>query len=129
MKHLEIHPPGIRFFLVLGLVSMLFAACCPTGAYEDNFGRFYTLVTLPTDDSNQTFRTTGWVDTRDWGCGVWDIQPEPPLDPDIPTVQWLAVNPNPNPADQCCYAFRFDGPYTNYLRTHPRRIPERGWEM
>jgi len=19
------------------------------------------------------------------------------------------VNPNPNPADQCCYAFRFDG--------------------
>jgi len=21
------------------------------------------------------------------------------------------VNPNPNPADQCCYAFRFDGQF------------------
>ena len=23
----------------------------------------------------------------------------------------MAVNPNPNPADQCCYAFRFEAPF------------------
>lgn len=114
MKHLEGYPPEIRFFFVLGLVLILFAACCPTGAYEDNFGRFYTLVTIPTDDSLQTFATTGTVDTRDWGCGIWNIRPpgelEPPAEPG--DIAWVAVNPNPNPADQCCYAFRFDGEVT-----------------
>jgi hypothetical protein len=111
LRHLEDYPPGMRFFFVLGMVSMLFPACCPTGAFEDNFGRFYTLVTIPTDDSLQTFQTSGTVDTRGMGCGVWNIRPpldgEPPVEPG--DTAWVAVNPNPNPADQCCYAFRFDG--------------------
>jgi len=111
MKHLEGYPPEIRFLFVLGLVFILCGACCPTGAFEDNFGRFYSLVTIPTDDSLQTFNTSGTVDTRDMGCGVWNIRPpgelEPPVEPG--DTAWVAVNPNPNPADQCCYAFRFDG--------------------
>jgi hypothetical protein len=88
IKRVEGYPPGIWFFVVIGLASMLFSACgCPTGFYDDNFGRFYTLLTTPTDDSLQTFTTAGTVDTRDWGCGIWEIRPEPPLDPAIPTVQ------------------------------------------
>jgi|GEM_PF-2838325 len=114
MKHLQGYPPEIRFLFVLGLVSMLFSACCPSGALEDNFGRLYTLVTLPTDESLQTMVTTGTVDTLDMGCGVWNIRPpgelEPPVEPG--DTAFVAVNPNPNPADQCCYAFRFDGQVT-----------------
>jgi hypothetical protein len=111
MNHLKGVSPGVRLFFVLSLISMLFSACCPSGAYDDNFGRFYTLVTLPTDDALQTFATSGTVDTRDMGCGVWNIRPpgegEDPVEPG--DTSWVAVNPNPNPADQCCYAFRFDG--------------------
>ena len=111
LRHLEGYPLGGWFCVVLGLVSILFSACCPSGAFEDNFGRFYTLVTLPTDNSLQTFITSGTVDTRDMGCGVWNIRPpgelEPPVEPG--DTAFVAVNPNPNPADQCCYAFRFDG--------------------
>lgn len=114
IRRVEGCSPGIRFFLVLGLVSMLFSACCPSGPFEDNFGRFYTLATIPTDDSLQTFDTVGTVDTRDMGCGVWDIRApidgEPPVEPG--DTAFVAVNPNPNPADQCCYAFRFDGQIT-----------------
>ncbi len=114
MKHLEGYPPGIRFLFVLGLVTILCAACCQTGAFEDNFGRFYSLVTIPTDDFLQPFNTSGTVDTLDMGCGVWNIRPpldgEPPIEPGEPVdTTFVAVNPNPNPADQCCFAFRFDG--------------------
>lgn len=108
-------PAAVRRLFVLGLVSALSAACCPTGAFEDNFGSLYSLVTLPTDDFNAPFLTTGAVDTRDMGCGVWSVRPpepgEPAVDPDNP-VAWVAVNPDPNPTDHCCYAFRFDGQIT-----------------
>ena len=113
MKHLEGYPPGIRFLFVLGLVSMIFSACCPSSPpfYEDNFGRLYTLLTTPGPDFEQPLQTIGLVDTRDMGCGVWNIRPpldgEPPVEPG--DTAFVAVNPNPNPADQCCYAFRFDG--------------------
>jgi hypothetical protein len=110
---------GIRFFLLLGLVSSLFSACCPTGAFEDNFGRSYSLVTFPPTDyipgDEEPFLTTGVVDTGDMGCGIWNIRPplpgEPAVDPENP-VALVAENPNPNPADQCCYAFRFNGQVT-----------------
>ncbi len=112
MKHPIAGPPGVRIFFAFGLLTLLFTACCPTGAYEDNFGRFYTLVTIPGTDFEQTMLTTGQVDTRDLGCGVWSIRAptpvEPPPDPENP-IAWVAVNPNQNTADQCCWAFRFDG--------------------
>jgi hypothetical protein len=106
---------GFRFFHLIGLVATLFPACCPTGAWEDNFGRSYSIVTLSPTEEDQPFLTTGLVDTRDMGCGVWAIRPplpgEPAVDPENP-VAWVAENPNPNPADLCCYAFRFDGQVT-----------------
>ncbi len=101
---------GIRLFLVAGLLSMLLAASCtcPTGGYEDNFGRFYSLLTILESDFDLPIGTSGTVDTRGWGCGVWNISPVPPSDPENP-IAWQAENPYKNPADQCCYAFRFDG--------------------
>jgi hypothetical protein len=106
---------GIPFFFLLGLVSIVFPACCPTGAWEDNFGRFYSLVTLAPTEEDQPFLTTGQADTRDLGCGVWNVRPprpgEPAVDPENP-VAFVVENPNPNPADLCCYAFRFDGSIT-----------------
>ena len=114
-KHPEGPRPVIRLFLLLGLVPVFFPACCPSGTYDDNFGRSYSLVTVPIEAFEEPFLTSGSVDTRDMGCGVWSIRPpaegEPPVDPNYP-VAWVAVNPNPNPADQCCYAFRFDGKVT-----------------
>ena len=108
----EAPPLAIRFFLLLGLVSMLVPSCCPSGAWEDNFGRSYTLVTIRTTQFVERPGTYGTVDTRDMGCGVWSIRPpaedEPPVNPDNP-VAWVAENPYPNPDDLCCYAFRFDG--------------------
>jgi hypothetical protein len=111
IKGLEGCPPGIRFFSCLGLVTLLISACCPTGPFEDNFGRLYALVTIPTDDSLQTFETSGTLDTGDWGCGLWSIRPPGELEPPVAPgdIAFVAVNPSPNPADQCCYAFRFDG--------------------
>lgn len=103
---------GIRFFFLFGLASALFPACCPTGAWEDNFGRSYSLVTFPPAEPDQPFLTRGVVDTGDMGCGVWNVRAplpgEPTVDPENP-VALVAENPNPNPADLCCYAFRFDG--------------------
>jgi hypothetical protein len=106
--------PGIRLGVLLGLFFLLVPACCPTGAWEDNFGRFYSIVTNPSMDFGQPTQTTGTVDTRDMGCGVWSIRPPGEGEPPVATgdVAWVAENPNPNPADQCCYAFRFDGEVT-----------------
>jgi hypothetical protein len=108
------NPPGTRLFFALGIFLLFFPACCPTGAWEDNFGRVYSIVTTPSPDLDQPILTSGTVDTMDLGCGVWPIRPpgegEPPQAPG--DVAWVAENPNPNPADQCCYAFRFDGQVT-----------------
>ena len=102
---------GIRLLFLLGFVSTLFPACCPTGAWEDNFRRVYSLVTLSPIEENQPFLTTGVVDTRDMGCGIWTIRPPLPGEPAVREgyTAFVAENPNPNPADLCCYAFRFDG--------------------
>ncbi len=102
--------PRLRHFLVVSLASLLFASSCtcPTGGFEDNFGRFYSLVTVLQPDFGVPVGTSGTLDTLDWGCGIWNITPLEPLNPENP-IAWQAENPNPNPADQCCYAFRFDG--------------------
>jgi hypothetical protein len=103
---------GIPVFLVFGLLSTTLPCCCPSGAWVDNFGSLYSIVTFSPAEFDQPFLTTGVVDTRDTGCGVWSIRPpaegEPAVDPENP-VAWVAENPHPNPADQCCYALRFDG--------------------
>lgn len=107
---------GIRFLLVLGLVSVLSSACCPSGAWEDNFGRSYSFVTLPDnlDDPDSLFTGPfsmfGTVDTKDLGCGVWSISGEAISDlTNRYIVSFVADNPNKNPADQCCYNFLFEG--------------------
>jgi hypothetical protein len=114
MKNLlEGDSPAVRLAILLGLVSTLFAACAPTGAYEDNFGSFYSLVTVPFDPDNifnGPYSTSGTVDTRAMGCGVWPITGESFRDSSGSFVlTFVADNPNKNPADLCCYNFRFEG--------------------
>ncbi len=110
MKHPAGESQGLRLYFLLGLVCMLLYGCCPTGAYEDNFGRFYILLSVPTEDFFEPFNTFGQVDTReDFGCGIWQIEAIPPLDPETNPISFKAVNPNQNTADQCCWEFRFDG--------------------
>ncbi len=104
-------PLAAFILLFLGLLP----ACCPSGAWVDNFGSLYSIVTFSSDEAGSSLQTTGVVDTRQIGCGVWTLRPpgegEAPVDPENP-IAWVVENPNPNPADACCYAFRFDGRIT-----------------
>jgi hypothetical protein len=105
----------LQALLILGLVPAILQACCPSGAWLDNFGSLYSIVTISPTEPDQPFLTSGVADTIGLGCGLWTIRPpaagEPGVDPENP-VAWVAENRRPNPADQCCYAFRFDGQVT-----------------
>ena len=95
---------------VLGL-AVLPAACCPSGVFVDNFNSLYQILTAPPPLSGLPFQTSGWVDTRGLGCGVWNVRaplPGEPYDPQYAVV-FYAENPTPDPNDNCCYGFRFDG--------------------
>ncbi len=103
--------------LITFLVGFTLSACCPSGVWEDNFGSVYQLMTLPIEEpdgsQSSSFQTVGTVDTMDMGCGVWEIRiptaTEMPADHDQFNLIWVAENPNPNPADQCCSALVFKG--------------------
>jgi len=94
--------------LCLGFLS---AACCPSGVWLDNFGNQYQLLTFPATAPDSPRDSAGSVDTLGFGCGVWQIRnlnPDEPYDPSY-SIAFVAENPYPNPYDNCCYAFRFDG--------------------
>jgi len=99
------------------LMGLTLSACCPSGVWQDNFGSIYQLLTLPIVESDvsprSSFETVGSIDTMDMGCGVWQIRSptaaEMPADHDQFDFIWVAENPAPNPADQCCSAVLFKG--------------------
>ncbi len=115
LKRFGPRPAALQIVPLLTVLSTALGACCPSGAWIDNFGSLYSIVTLSPGGFDQPFLTTGVVDTIELGCGLWNIRPpapgEPPVTEENP-VAWVAENRNPNPADQCCYAFRFDGQVT-----------------
>lgn len=105
---------SIRFsavFLLLALLWTTLPACCPSGVWKDNFNAVYNLITLYPSDRSLPNQVTGTVDTRDAGCGVWNVRPPEPGEPYDPTkdVIFVGVNPSPNPADNCCYRYLFQG--------------------
>jgi len=94
----------------------MLVSCCPTGVFEDSFGSIYQLATEPhigNDPFNPTYETSGYVDTGEMGCGVWNIRSpvgtERPPDYRQFDVIWIAENPHPDAADNCCQAFLFKG--------------------
>jgi hypothetical protein len=97
--------------LLLGVLP----ACCPSGAFVDNFGALYEILTAPPPLEGMPFQTSGTVDTRSLGCGVWNVRPPLPGEPYDPqyAVVFYAENPAPDPDDNCCYAFRFQGNQQN----------------
>jgi len=106
------------WFPVLGAAVTVLAVlpcCCPSGVFVDNFNSLYQILTGPPPLKGMPFQTSGWVDTRGLGCGVWNIRaplPGEPYDPQYAVV-FYAENPSPDPNDNCCYAFRFDGNQQN----------------
>ena len=104
---------GARFglFILLALLALVFQACCPSGVWKDNFDALYQILTTPPPTLGLPNQIIGFVDTRDIGCGVWNVRPPltgEPWDP-LAEVVFYAVNPYPDPNDNCCYAYRFEG--------------------
>lgn len=93
------------------LLLAVLSACCPSGAFVDNFGSLYQILTTPPPLQGMPPQTSGTADTRGLGCGVWNVRPPLPGEPVDPQygVVFYAENPAPDPGDNCCYAFRFDG--------------------
>lgn len=96
----------LLFFLAFGL-----QACCPSGTWKDNFDAIYQLLSTPPPALGLPIQVVGSVDTRGLGCGIWDVRPPLPGEPYDPTAEvvFYAVNPYPDPNDNCCYAYRFEG--------------------
>ncbi len=110
----------LRSCVPVSILCLFAFACCPSGVWLDDFGNQYQIVTAPSLDPMSTPRVTGGsMDTRGWGCGIWDVRPlDPAQYPDEtykPGYQlaFVAVNPHPSPYDSCCYKFRFDGNETS----------------
>ena len=109
MKKRSIHNLGA--FLLLGLLCTGLPSCCPSGAWVDNFNALYNLITVPPDVPGSLLQVSGTVDTRGAGCGIWSIRPPKPgeiYDPINPVV-FVGENPSPNPLDNCCYRYLFQG--------------------
>ncbi len=108
----------IRYFFLFCIFFT--GACCPTGAWEDNFGNEYNLASVPPASIfDPVVGTMGNVDLSPSNCGIWTVRPPSELEPpplSTTTIVWIAVNPAPDPTDGCCYAIRFEGNSTDIFQ-------------
>jgi hypothetical protein len=107
--------PTALAIVPLTLLFAMLPACCPSGAFVDNFGSLYQILTSPPPLEGMPFQTSGTADTRSLGCGVWNVRPPLPgesYDSEY-SVVFFVENPAPDPDDNCCYGFRFEGNQQN----------------